>query len=222
MSEWWTYRPQDFLLFSPRVYSRMFEAYNAALWPLQWLMLAVGFFALILALRHPRLHVLPVNLILAVSWMWVGWSFLWERYASINWAVNYVAPAFALQAVALAVSGLNDGATVRGRGGRYYISLALGIAGLLAYPLASMLLGRSWTGAEFFGIAPDPTAIVTLAILAMRGGVPAALLSIIPLLWLGLSGLTLHTMGEVQAWLPVSAAAISIALLAAGQGRNAA
>ena len=25
MSEWWTYRPEDFLLFSPRVYWRMFD-----------------------------------------------------------------------------------------------------------------------------------------------------------------------------------------------------
>jgi hypothetical protein len=28
MSEWWTYRPEDFLLFSPRVYWRMFELQN--------------------------------------------------------------------------------------------------------------------------------------------------------------------------------------------------
>jgi hypothetical protein len=76
MSEWWTYRPEDFLLFSPRVYFRMFEAHNAAVWPLQYLMLGIGLILLMLALRRPRLQLLPVNLTLAVSWMWVGWSFL--------------------------------------------------------------------------------------------------------------------------------------------------
>jgi len=35
MSEWWTYRPEDFLLFSPRVYWRLFELHNEALWPAQ-------------------------------------------------------------------------------------------------------------------------------------------------------------------------------------------
>ena len=37
MSEWWTYRAEDFLLFSPRVYWRMFELHNTALWPLHLL-----------------------------------------------------------------------------------------------------------------------------------------------------------------------------------------
>ena len=30
MSEWWTYRLTDFLLFSPRTYDRLFELYNAS------------------------------------------------------------------------------------------------------------------------------------------------------------------------------------------------
>jgi hypothetical protein len=130
--------------------------------------------------------------------------------------MTYVAPAFALQAVALAASGIGGEATVRGPGSRHYFPFALGVAGLIAYPLFSVFFGRLWTAAEFFAIAPDPTAIVTLAILAMRGGLLAAFLSIIPLLWLGVSGITLHTMGEAQAWLPISAVAISIALLAMG------
>ena len=29
MSEWWTYRPSDFLLFSARTYWRLFELHNA-------------------------------------------------------------------------------------------------------------------------------------------------------------------------------------------------
>ena len=33
MSEWWSYSPSDFLLFSARTYYRLFEIHNAALWP---------------------------------------------------------------------------------------------------------------------------------------------------------------------------------------------
>ena len=33
MSEWWTYHLSDFLLFAPRTYYRLFELYNAAIWP---------------------------------------------------------------------------------------------------------------------------------------------------------------------------------------------
>ena len=42
MSEWWTYRPSDFLLFSPRTYYRLFELYNAEVWPGHVLALALG------------------------------------------------------------------------------------------------------------------------------------------------------------------------------------
>jgi hypothetical protein len=48
MSEWWTYRAEDFLLFSPRVYWRMFELHNAALWPLHVLTLAAGLIIILL------------------------------------------------------------------------------------------------------------------------------------------------------------------------------
>ena len=42
MSEWWTYRLSNFLLFSPRTYDRLFELYNAAIWPAQAAAFLVG------------------------------------------------------------------------------------------------------------------------------------------------------------------------------------
>jgi len=42
MSEWWTYRLSDLLLFSPRTYYRLFELYNAAIWPAQVLAVVIG------------------------------------------------------------------------------------------------------------------------------------------------------------------------------------
>ena len=51
MTEWWTYAPEDFLLFSPRVYWRMFELHNAAVWPSQALALLVGAAILVWVVR---------------------------------------------------------------------------------------------------------------------------------------------------------------------------
>ncbi len=42
MSEWWTYTLSDFLLFSPRVYYRLLELHNHALWPAHLLTIARG------------------------------------------------------------------------------------------------------------------------------------------------------------------------------------
>ncbi|MER9946309.1 DUF6064 family protein [Mesorhizobium sp. M0092] len=211
MSEWWTYRLEDFLLFSPRVYRRMFELHNVAFWPLHLATLAAGLAIVLLVLRRLQNHGLWIAFILAVLWAFVGGSFLWSRYASINWAVAYVAPAFGLQALLLgflgAVGGLAfDRKDIAGR-----LGLLLAVIGLFAYPLLAPLFGRPWTGAEAFGIAPDPTAIATLGILLAASGRFMALLLPIPLLWLLFSGLTLHTMGDPQGWLPFSVVGTALA-----------
>ena len=41
MTEWWTYRPSDFLMFAPETYWRLVERYNLDVWPLQLLALAL-------------------------------------------------------------------------------------------------------------------------------------------------------------------------------------
>ena len=51
MSEWWTYRLESFLLFSERVYWRLFELHNAAIWPAQVVALLLGAMILYLLLR---------------------------------------------------------------------------------------------------------------------------------------------------------------------------
>src|SRR5215213_1031652 len=99
MSEWWTYSLEDFLLFSPRVYWRMFELHNQAVWPLQVLALLLGAAILVWDVRPRPWSSRAISAILAVAWMWVAAAFLWSRYATINWAIAYAAPAFAVQAL---------------------------------------------------------------------------------------------------------------------------
>ena len=212
MSEWWTYRPEDFLLFSPRVYWRMFELHNAALWPLH----AAD------ARRRPHHHVAHRvaagnlgalgALLLAILWSFVGWSFLWNRYATINWAAAYVAPAFAVEGVLLLVFGsLRDGLAFDRRGPAGWTGyLILGFA-LAGQPLLAPLQGRSWAPSEVFGIAPDPTAMATLGVLLLARGKLVPVLLPIPVLWCLLSGMTLGTMGESQAWAPYAAVALAAA-----------
>jgi Family of unknown function (DUF6064) len=215
MSEWWTYRPDDFLLFSPRVYWRMFELHNASLWPWHILTLAFGLTALIVALRRSRQHDRWIALIVAVAWAFVGWWFLWNRYATINWAIAYLVPVFALQAALLLVAGmLFDGFVAdRGRIGGW-IGLLLVLIALLGYPLLAPLGGRAWSSAEVFGIAPDPTAVATLGFLLAASGRLQPVLFPIPLMWCLFSGLTLWMMSDSQAWALVLAAVVTLTILA--------
>lgn len=190
----------------------MLELHNAAVWPIHLGLLAVGFALVLIALRQRALPDRWAALSLAVLWAFVGWSFVWGRYATINWAIAYVAPAFGIQALLLAVSGARgivlDRRDIAGK-----VGLLLAMAGLVGYPVVAPLFGRSWASAEIFGVAPDPTAITTLGILLGATSRLIPLLFPIPVLWLLFSGLTLHTMDDAQAWIPFSAAGMAAAVL---------
>ncbi len=134
MSEWWTYRPEDFpAVFAARLLADVRVAQCRALAA-----------ASAHARRRPRHHRCSsrgnrapqarwLALILAILWVFVGWSFLWNRYATINWAVAYVAPAFALEALLLLVIGsLLNGLAFDRRGPAGwtgYLILAFALAG---------------------------------------------------------------------------------------------
>lgn len=191
MSEWWTYRLSDFLMFSPRTYWRLVELYNREVWPAQILALATGLALLWLAASERPQAARIVAAALAAAWLWVGWAFHWQRYATINWAAAWLAAAFWFQALLLGVSGvLQEGAArpagvvVRRTG------WALAIAGLLLYPLAGLLAGRPWAQTESFGTMPDPTALATLG-LVLAGHQPARVwICVIPVLSLVIGALT--------------------------------
>jgi hypothetical protein len=212
MSEWWTYSLTNFLLFSPRTYYRLFELYNAEVWPLQLVTLALGCAIALFVLRPRAWSGGAIATILAALWLFVAWAYLLERYDTINWAARYVAIAFALQAALLVWTGaIRDRLAFSTRDVTSRIGLALFFYALAIHPLIAPLTGRPITQAEIFGLAPDPTAIATLGILLAADRPPLHLYAI-PLLWCLVTGLTLWTMESPEAPLPPLLALLGVAL----------
>jgi len=210
VSEWWTYRPADFLMFSPRVYWRLFEALNLSLWPAPLLGVAVAL-AWLLWFTRRGLGAVPraSSAVLGLCWLLVAWAFLWQRYAPIKWAAEAFAAAFALQGLGLlAWAGVGRPrlgiSLLRRRAG-----LGLLLWALLGHALLAGFSERPWWQAEVFGLAPDPTAIGTLGWLLLLGASPV--LWAVPLLWCAITAVTLATMGSVQALVPLTAALLAIA-----------
>jgi hypothetical protein len=213
MGDWSTYRLEDFLLFSPRVYWRLFELHNAEVWPLQIPALLCGLLILWLVLRPREGSDRLIAAILAVAWIAVGWFFLWQRYATINWAVVYVVPAFMAQALLLVVFGTLTGhLRFRARWRVLEVTgLALFLYALLLHPFAAPLFGRPIAAAEIAGITPDPTAIATLGLLLMASTTRLTwLLMPIHIVWCVLSAVTLLAMDAPDAWIPLAAMAIVV------------
>jgi hypothetical protein len=200
MSEWWTYSLSDFLLFSPRTYYRLFELYNTAIWPLQIVGLALGAAILGLLLREVAWRGRAIAAMLAACWLWVAWAYFLKRYETINWAAEYFAVGFAIEALLLVWSGIVHD-RLRFRSSRDLIGLAalcIFLFALFVFPLIGPLIGRPWLQVELFGVAPDPTAIATTGVLVAARR-PHWELLVIPLIWCAISGATLWTMQSPDA-----------------------
>ena len=196
MTEWWTYRPSDFLMFSPTTWWRLVESYNRAAWPGQVLTLAAGLLLLWLALRPRPSSGRAVALALAIFWLWVGWAFHWQRHANINWAAGYLAAAFGLQAALLLVAGVRANAVGAPAASNRlrHAGLAMAVGGVLLYPLIAPATGRPWSQAEVFGLMPEPTALASIGLLLATAQPFRKWLLVIPTLSLALGWTTAWTL----------------------------
>jgi hypothetical protein len=227
MSEWWTYRPKSFLLFSERTYHRLFELYNAEIWPAHVLAIGAGLVLWLALLQRRAWAPRAACAVLAAAHLWVAWAFHWQHFASINWAATWYGAAFAIEAIVLlACAWLGAGGPMAAPVGRTRnVGLALLLFALVAQPALGALAGRPWQQAEVFGLAPDPTVLGTLGVLLLVSPRRAAaahsrraaltwLSWLVPLLWCAVTGATLATMHAADAPLMPAAALLALAATA--------
>lgn len=211
MSEWLTYRLSDFLMFSSETYHRLFARYNLEVWPWQLVLLALG--AALVGLLRPgsgRSNRIATAL-LAPCWLLVAWLFHWERFREIHLAAGWFAAASVLQALLLL------GASMPRRRGLWQAAVIppdiMGVGfvlfGVLLQPLIGPVLGRPWEATQWFGLAPDPTATVTLGVLLATRS--RRVLWLIPVLYCVVSGATLWAMESPDAWVPPVVALVAVA-----------
>lgn len=130
-----TYSLSDFLMFSPRSYWRMVEAYLRDLWPAHLIAYAAALGAAIVSRERPR----AALLLLAAAWLWVASAFFWQYFAAINLAAPWLAAGYAAQAVLLLAA-----AALRPRAPPHWGVLLGVLAWPLAEPLALASLGLCW------------------------------------------------------------------------------
>lgn len=196
MGEWNSYTIQDFIPFTREVYLSLIERVSETYWPLPILMLACALTIIALALTDRRRW---VGLLLGMIWGWVGYSFLLQLYADLNWAGHWFARAFYIQALLLTVIMFSVHGNLTKRSPLYWWGLLLCVTGL-SWPLLTRIGRIGWSQVEIIGVHPDPTAVFTLGLgLLMVSGWRLWLMAIIPLLWCLTSGLTLGVLGLPQA-----------------------
>ena len=200
LREWTSYRLTDFLLFSERVYRRLFEAHNDTWWPLPVIAAVAALAGLVVVLRNDSESVVRRGLWAALGaiWAFVAIAFLRARYAAISPIAALAVWAFVAQGMALALLALLRLAPVADL--RRWLGTVFVLWGVVFYPAWAWWRDGSLAAAEWFGMAPDPTAIGTIGFVLVGVGsrTAVALLLVIPIAWCAVSALTLRAMDERQ------------------------
>ncbi|MBI5721144.1 MAG: hypothetical protein HZC37_26020 [Burkholderiales bacterium] len=159
-----TYAPSDFLMFAPRTYWRLFELHNEAWWPLPLMLPGIGLAALAgWSWRGGAAAQRGSALGLAAAAAFVGFEFVLERYAAINWAAKGLAVLWITLGLLLLALAASRGVRVATGVRRQRAAAVLALWALFGQPLLAPLAGRPLAQAEVFGLAPDPTMIAILA-----------------------------------------------------------
>lgn len=192
-----TYSLSDFLMFAPETYFRLYVLYNAAVWPAQVAAAALALAAIALTRRAGAWQGRLLSALIGGAWAVIAWWFFLGHYADINLLAPWLAALFAIQAVLMVGVGGAAGRLQLGwrASGTGLLGLGVVIFAVLVHPLIGLAAGRTWTGVELFGLAPDPTALGTLGLLLMTPWRQRWVLALLPLLWCILSGLTYLAMG---------------------------
>jgi hypothetical protein len=193
------------LPFTAEVLSSVVETYNRAVWPVQVVAYALALALVWLAMR-PRYggdrragHKLA-GAALAAAWGWTGTVFHLKYFAAVNFLAPVYGALFIVQAFLLAWT-----AAIRGRIASRAQSDPFGWAGLglvvyaiIGYPLIAEVAGEGLQSAPVVGLAPGPTAVFTLGVLLLVEGRTPLHLTVVPVLWSLIAGVTAWELGVAE------------------------
>ncbi len=167
-AEWLSYSLQDFVMFGPQVFLRLFVRINQDLWPWQLLAVVAAIGIPVLLLRQgDAARRLALGLV-AVAWVTSGYGFLVGYFSPINWPATWFGWAFVAQG-ALLGAALFCGGVHKGRlPVRQFVVLWLvAVCGL---PFLAVADSGQCQSVALFGIAPGTTAAAGALVIALVTG----------------------------------------------------
>jgi len=202
-SDWLSYSLQDFIMFGPQVFLRLFMRLNQDIWP--WTLVAVLLGLLVpfcLVSHKRRLRRLALGLI-ALSWIVSGYGFLVGYFGPVNWPAGVFGWAFVLQGSVfglMTVAGVADHPepfhepSHEPDNGQYRKAsrglVVCWIVACLVLPWLPVAESGVWQALALFGLTPWTTAAISmLAISVLRGPWRWFYLAL-PVLWVVFSAAT--------------------------------
>ena len=178
------------LPYTADVFFNLMGRYNAAMGQGMAAAVALALAATVLAVRPRPGGDRAITGILALGWLWAGAVFHNDYFAPLNFAAPIYAAGFVLQSALLLLTGVGlkklqfrpaaDMQTVTG--------LGIAALALIGNPVLGWLAGWPVAQTQVVGLAPNPTAMLTLGLLLLaRPSVPLHLMAL-PVAWALWSG----------------------------------
>ena len=194
----------------------LFGAYNATIWPMQYLLIFRAVAVVAAVVKPARFTALPA-LVLALLWGWSGLVYHLTFFRTINGAALIFGMLFVIQA---AVMGLEARSMVFRftRSWRGWTGATLVAYALVLYPVISYFVGHRYPETPTFG-APCPLTIFTLGVLLWAES-PRWHVAAIPLVWSLIGTSAAVSLGMREDFGLGAAALVYVAAVMAGRSRG--
>ena len=170
--------------FTTEQFLKVFESYNEAIYPVQWVLLTTAVAAIFLSSKPNLRAGKVIAVLLFVLWSWSGIVYHWMFFSRINSAAYLFGLLFVIQAVLFLWAGVaRSDLHFRAR-----FSLS-GIAGwlliiyaIVVYPALGYVLGHPYPQSATFGV-PCPLTVFTFGLLLWVDDDQPPYLTAVPLAW---------------------------------------
>ncbi|MBW7472697.1 DUF6064 family protein [Marinobacter sp. F4218] len=179
---WLSYSLQDFLMFGPEVFLRLFARINQDLWPWQLLVVPLSLIVPWMAGRPEIVWRRLALVIVAAAWILSGGGFLVNYFGEINWPAVWIGWAFTVQGGLLAALAVTRGCP-RLSIGRTGWFAAFWLAAVVLLPWLTVVQSGEPTTLALFGLSPGVTVAASVLLVGGFGRATFWLLLPVPITW---------------------------------------
>lgn len=170
--------------FSTEQFISVFEKYNSALYPAQFIILVLGIIAIIFLHSNNTFKNFYISGFLGLLWLWIGVVYHFYFFAEINKVAYIFSGLFIIQGLIFYIEAISRVQIIFEFDGkvRNYIGYFFILFGLILYPIIGYNIEHDFSKVISLGL-PCPTVILTFGFLMNTNKSLPIYVLIIPTIW---------------------------------------